>query len=169
MDTIKLDINLHSLKQQPLIIPELSIIRPVARLEVKENGMSNLQTLLDNIHKNSAQTDKKATEEQDDPAVTTTGEPRKIAFGKLNIIGVTVHADLAGQPPKTVVIPDFSRKAVGKEKGLTPGEIGGVILGDIITRAIEAALMKSLTDKVEETAMDLFDKLRSKLDEHKKE
>ena len=136
---------------------------------MQENGKSNLQTLLDNINKNSAKTDKTVAKEQDDPAVTTTGEPRRIAFGKLRILGVTVHADIAGQPPKTVVIPDISRELLGKEKkGLTPGEIGGVILGDIITKAIEAALMKSLTDKVEKTALDIFDKLRSKLDEKEK-
>ncbi len=168
MDVIKLGINLRSLKKQPLIINELSIVQPVVRLEAKADTSSNLQTLLDNIHKNSAKADKKAADEQGDSEATPAGEPRRIAFGKLVISGVTVHADVAGQKPQTVVIPDISRENVGKDKGLTPGKIGELILGDIITKAIEAALMKSLTDKVEETAKGFFNKLKSQFEPDEK-
>ncbi len=160
MDTITLGIKLRSLKKQPLVINELSIIRPVVRLEVNADSSSNLNILLDNIHKNSAKVDTKAAEKQNDPEITPAGEPRRIAFGKLVISGVTVHADIAGQKPQTVVIPNISRENLGKEKGLTPGKIGEFILGDIITKAIEAALIKSLTNKVEETAKGLFNKLK---------
>ena len=160
MDTITLGIKLRSLKKQPLVINELSIIRPVVRLEVNADTSSNLNILLDNIHKNSAKADTKAAEKQDDSEITPAGEPRRITFGKLVISGVTVHADIAGQKPQTVVIPNISRENLGKEKGLTPGKIGEVILGDIITRAIEAALIKSLTNKVEEAAKGLFNKLK---------
>jgi Flp pilus assembly pilin Flp len=163
MDDITLSINLRSLKKQPLLINELSIIRPVVHLEAKADTSSNLQTLLDNIHSNSEKADKKAAEEQQDTKTTPAGEPIKIAFGKLVISGVTVHADVAGQKPQTVVIPDISRENVGKDHGLTPGKIGELILGDIITKAIETALVKTLTNKVEDTVKGFFNKLNSQL------
>ena len=62
MDLIRLSLDLGSLGNQPLVINELNISSPAVELEVKEDGSSNLKTLLDNIEKNRDQADRKATE-----------------------------------------------------------------------------------------------------------
>jgi len=163
MDTIRLGINLRSLGSQPLEISELTIQSPVVEIEAKENGSSNLQTLLDNIENNSAKADKKAVETQPEAEGIETGEPARLRFNKLSITGVTVHAVVAGQPPETIVIPDIVLEDVGGESGVTPAEVGKIILGTVIGKSMEAALEKKLKEKIEEASKGLFDDLKNKL------
>jgi hypothetical protein len=163
MDMIRLGINLGSLGKQPIVIDELSIKSPVVELEVKEDGSSNLQTLLNNIKQNSAKADQKAAEEQPQSEGVDEGEPIRMRFNKLAITGVTVNAVVPGQEPQQLLIPDTLLENVGGETGITPAELGGLILGNIITQSLEAALEKKLTEKVEEAAKGLFDNLKNKL------
>jgi hypothetical protein len=163
MEMIRLGINLGSLGKQPIVIDELDIKSPVVELEVKEDGSSNLQILLNNIKQNSARADQKAAEEQPKAEGGAKGEPIRMRFNKLAITGVTVNAVVPGQQPQQLVIPDMVLENVGGESGFTPAELGGLILGNIIGRSLEMALEKKLTEKMEEAAKGLFDDLRKKL------
>lgn len=163
MDTIRLGIDLGSLGSQPTVINELTIQSPIIELEAMEDGSSNLQTLLDNIDKNSAKADKKAAETQPEAEGTKKGEPARLRFNKLSITGVTVNAVVAGKEPETVVIPDIVMENVGGEAGITPAEVGKVILGDIIGSSLRAVLERKITEKVEEAAKGLFDDIKTKL------
>jgi len=161
MDMIRLGLNLGSLGKQPLIVDELNIKNPVVQLEAKEDGSSNLQTLLQNIEKNSAKADKKAAEQ---PASESTprGEPIRISIGQLAITGVSVHVSVPGKEPETVVIPDIVEKNVGQDSGLTPAEIGRLIIGKIVAGSLENTIKKSITRKVEETTKGFFKDLKDK-------
>lgn len=163
MDTIRLGVNLGSLGKQPIVIDDVTIESPVIKLEAKEDGSSNLQTLLDNIDKNSAKADKKAAETQPDAEGTEKGQPVRLKFNNLSITGVTVHAAIPGQEPETVVLTDIVMENVGGEAGITPAEVGKVILGDVIGSSLRAALKKELTKKVEEATKGLFNDIKSKL------
>lgn len=163
MDMIRLGINLGSLGKQPLIIDELNIKSPIVHLEARKDGSSNLQTLLDNINKNSAKADKKAAEQQPDTEATPKGEPLRIAYGKLAITGVTVNAIVPGQEPEKVVIPDIVEENVGEEIGLTPGEVGNLIIGKIITGSLANTIQKSMIKKVGESTKGFFDGLKDKM------
>lgn len=163
MDMIRLGINLGSLGKQPLVIDELNINNPVLWLELQDDGGSNLQELMDNMEKNSANADKKAAEQQPDSEAVPEGEPARIAFGKLAITGVTVHVMKTSQKLETVVIPDIVLQNVGKGTGLTPGEIGKVIFGEIITSSLKTILKKKVTEKVEEATKGFLNDLKNKL------
>ena len=163
MDIIRLELNLSSLDKQPLIINELRIQDPVVRLEAREDGSSNLKTLLDNIEKNSAKADKKAAEQQPESEDIPRGEPVHISFGKLAITGVKVHASIPSQEPEIVVIPDIVMQNVGEEEGLTPAEIGNVIIGEIITKSLEATLKKKMAEEVKKAAEGFLGDLKKKL------
>lgn len=163
MDMIRLGINLGSLGKQPLVINELNIKNPVVELEANKDGSSNLQTLLDNINKNTAKADKKAAEKQPDSEATPKGEPMRISFGKLAITGVTVNAILPEQKPEKVSIPDIVEENVGGETGLTPGEVGNLIIGKIISGSLANTIQKSITKKVGETTKGFFDGLKDKV------
>jgi len=163
MDSIRLGIGLGSLGSQPIVINELTVQSPVIELEAKEDGTSNLKTLLDNIEKNSASADKKAAETQPEAKGTEKGEPVRFSFKTLNVTGVTVNALVPGREPETVVIPDIVMKDVGGEEGITPAEVGKVILGDVISSSMSAVLEKKLTEKVEEVSKGLLNDLKSKL------
>jgi hypothetical protein len=169
MDIIRLDLKLSSLNRQPLVINELHIQNPVVRLEAREDGSSNLKTLLDNIEKNSAKADKKAAENQLELEHVPKGEPARISFEKLVITGVKVHASIPSQEPETVVIPDIVMKNVGGGTGLTPAGIGKVVIGEVITKSLEAVLKQKITEKVEEAVKDFLGDLKDKLIPEKSE
>jgi len=161
MDTIRLGLNLGSLGKQPLVVDELNIRNPVVQLEAKADGSSNLKTLLNNIDKNSAKADKKAAEQTASES-TPKGEPVRLSIGKLAITGVTVNVNAPGQEPQKVVIPDIVEENVGNATGLTPGEIGKLIIGKIIKSSLENTIKKSITKKAEEATKGLFDGLKDK-------
>jgi hypothetical protein len=163
MDEIRLELKLSSLDKQPLIVNELKVQNPEVRLEAKEDGSSNLQTLLDHIETNSDKADKKAAEQQPDSKNVPKGEPIHISFGKLAIIGVKVHASIPSQEPETVVIPDIVMHNVGQETGLTPAEIGKVIIGEIITKSLQATLKKKMTEKVKEATKGFLGDLEKRI------
>jgi hypothetical protein len=163
MDMIRLGLDLSSLRKQPIVIRELNIQSPTVDLEVNEQGGSNMQTLLDNIKQNSAKTDEKAAEEQPSQEETGTKEPVKLSFTKLAIIGVTVNGVVPGQEPTQVVLPDIVKENVGGTEGLTPAQVGGVIIGDIAAQSLQAVVEKKLSEKMEEAAQGLFNDLKKKL------
>ena len=159
MDMIRLGLNLGSLGKQPIVVDELKVVNPVVQLEVKEDGSSNLKTLQDNIDKNRVKADKKAVKQTSSDA-TQKGEPVRISIGKLSMTGVTVHVNAPGQEPQTVVIPDIVEDNVGNESGLTPGEIGKLIVGRIISSSLENTIKKSLLKKAGEATKGFFDGLK---------
>jgi hypothetical protein len=163
-EMVRLELKLRSLKEQPLVVRELKVQDPVVRLEARVDGSSNLQTLLKNIEKNSADADGRAAEGQPGSKSVPGEESPRISFGTLSITGVEVHADIPGQKPETVVMPDIVMRNVGGAAGLTPAEIGTVILGEVLRRSLEAALKKTMTDKVKEATQGLLKDLRKKLE-----
>ena len=163
LDNIRLGLDLSSMRSQPIVIRELNIQSPVVDLEVNEQGSSNMQTLLDNIKQNSAKTDEKAAEEQPSQEETGTKEPVKLSFTKLAITGVTVNGVVPGQEPTQVVLPDIVKENVGGTEGLTPAQVGGVIIGDIAAQSLQAVVEKKLSEKMEEAAQGLLNDLKKKL------
>jgi len=155
MDKIKLGIDLGSIGKQPLVINELEIDSPIVRLDVNEDGSSNLNTLMDNMKNNSTKADEKAAEQQ--------GEPMRMSFERLSITGVTVQVNIAGQPSETVVIPDIEKHNLGKDGGLTPAQLGTIIIGDIISSSLEHALEKKITEKIGEATESFIGNLKKKL------
>ena len=163
MDLNRLSLNLKSLGKQPIVIDDLTIKNPIVHLEVKEDGSSNLQTLLNNIEKNSKNADKKAAEKGAESQSGSRGEPIRISFGNLAITGATVQVSVPGTNPETVVIADSVLKNAGEGSGLTPGELGSLIIGQIVSRSLETALKKSITEQVEKATKGFFDDMKSKL------
>jgi len=163
MGMIRLAIDIGSLGKQPLVVNELNINSPVVELEARADGSSNLNILLENIEQNSDQADKKAAEQQPQSGESKKGEPARISFKKLAITGVTVNAVIPGQDPANVVIPDIVKENVGGESGVTPAQIGSIIIGDIIGQILKATLEKKLSEKMEDSAKGLFEDIKNKL------
>ena len=163
MNAIRLGVDIGSLGTQPIVISELNIQSPKVELEAREDGSSNLQTLLNNIEKNSAQADKKAAEQQPETEGVEKGEPLRMSFNKLAITGVTVNAIVPSQEPEQVVIPDIVMENAGGASGLTPAEVGSLIIGDIIGQSLKSALEKKFTEKVNEAAKGLVEDIKRKL------
>lgn len=164
MDKIRLGIDIRSLGQQPFIINELVILNPEVEVEVKEDGSSNLQTLLKNMEQNSAKADEKAAEEHPPEEGAGQKEPVRMSFKKMEISGVKVHGLAPGQEPVQVILPDITRENVGGSEGLTPSQVGGIIIGDIIAQSLQKVIEKKLSEKIGEAATGLFQELKKKIE-----
>ena len=172
MDLIRLDIGLLSLLKSPIVIEELIIDSPVVTLEVKKDGQSNLQELLDNINRNADKADEKAAEEEPEkepkkePKKKSEApkEPTRLAFGKLIIKGVTVNIIQEGEEkkPVSVTIPPIELTDVGGEIGVTPAKLGTIVVGGIIKSTLENALRETIKKEAGKAAEGLFKKLRKK-------
>ena len=163
MGMIRRAIDIGSLGKQPLVVNELNINSPVVELEVRADGSSNLNLLLENIEQTSDQADKKAAEEQPQSGESKKGEPAQISFKKLVIAGVTVNAVIPGQDPTKVVIPDIVKENVGGDSGVTPAQVGAIIIGDIHGQIFKATLEKKRSEKMGNAAKGLFDDIKNKL------
>lgn len=80
MGMIRRAIDIGSLGKQPLVVNELNINSPVVELEVRADGSSNINILLENIEQNGDQADKKAAEEQPQSGESKKGEPGTYQF-----------------------------------------------------------------------------------------
>lgn len=164
MEKIRLGIDIRSLGRQPFIINELVIQNPEVEVEVKEDGSSNLQTLLKNIEQNSARADQKAATEHPPEDGAGQKDPVRMSFKKMEISGVKVHGIVPGQEPVQVVLPDIIREDVGGSEGITPSEVGGIIIGDIIAKSLQQVVEKKLSEKIGEAATGLFQELKKKIE-----
>jgi hypothetical protein len=162
MDLIRLGISYDSIGKQPLVISELNIQNPVVELELKDDGSTNLQQLMNNMQQNGAKADQKAAEQQPDTGAVEKGEPARIAIKKLVIAGVTVKVQAIDEPVETVTLPDIVLNDVGRQTGLTPAEIGQLIVGEIINQSLAATIERKMTEKLEEGAKGLFEDLKKK-------
>ena len=161
MDMIRLGINYDSIGKQPLVISELKIQNPVVDLELKTDGTTNLQQLMNNMEQNSSKADQTAAEQQPDPPLGgKEGEPARIAIKELAVTGVAVQVRALDQPSETVILPDIILSDVGQQAGLTPAELGQLIIGEIINQSLAATIEKTMTKKIEDTAKGLFDSLK---------
>jgi len=173
MELIRLDIGLLSLLKSPLTIEELIIDSPVVTLEIKEDGKSNLQELLDNIKRNSEKGDEAAAEEKPEDEAkkepAPSQEPTRLAFSKLVIKGVTVNViqESSDKEPVSVTIPPIELTDVGGEIGVTPAKLGVIVVGGIIESALENALKETVKKEAGKAAAGLFKKFGSKSGEKK--
>ncbi len=165
MDTIRLGINIKSLSKQPLVINELIIQDPRVRLDVNNDGSSNLQKLMATMEENSKQDSTTANDETAVPKKESSKEMGKedslrFAFGTLSVTGVTVEVHQEGNGMEKVIIPDIVQQNIGGTAGLAPAEVGKLIVGNIIAGSLEKALKKKLSEKIEEAAGDFFNKIQ---------
>jgi hypothetical protein len=81
----------------------------------------------------------------------------------LAITGVNVNAVIPGQDSVEIVIPDIVKTNVGGDSGVTPAEVGAVIIGDIVAQSLKASLEKKLTEQVEKATKGLLNDIKNKL------
>jgi hypothetical protein len=159
---LRLEIDLQSLGEQPLVLDELMIDSPVVHLEVNQRGRSNLREILDNASRNTRQADAKAE-------TAESGEPMRIAIRKLLIkeVSFTESNPLEEGAPRKGTLPAVQRTDVGGSRGATPGEIGKIVIrelgGKVVRQAATKAAKEALKDVIEEGASDLLEDIGERL------
>jgi uncharacterized protein involved in outer membrane biogenesis len=156
---ISIDLDVSSLREDPIVIEEIRIRAPVINAELLKSGASNIDELRKRIQAHSGDSVSDGGGDQKNLRI------RKFVFEQGRI---EVDATALGVDKRTIELPEIRLNDVGGKDGAPPEQIAKIILttyasktgsaiaNSEINRLIEAQLGGSLADK----AKGLFNKLR---------
>lgn len=159
---IAVDIDLESLRDEPLVIREIRVQAPVVQAEVHEDGSSNLMALNENVQRYAG------------GAAGGAGDPKAADQKRIRIESfvfeqgrIEVDAAQLGLEPRAVDLPAIRLSDIGGTQGALPGEIGKAVLGALTRQAaeavakagIEAKAKEALQDEAEEQGKKLLEKI----------
>ncbi len=119
---ITLDIDIQSLKGEPIVIDEIRILAPVINVEVKESGASNIDELRKNVEASIGGNDGGSSGAE--------GKGKRIRIRKFVFAegSIEVDASAMGMEKRTVILPEIILSDVGGVDGATPDEITRIVL-----------------------------------------
>ncbi len=119
---ITLDIDIQSLKGEPIVIDEIRILAPVVNVEVKESGASNIDELRKNVEASIGGNDGGSSGAE--------GKGKRIRIRKFVFAegSIEVDASAMGMEKRTVILPEIILSDVGGVDGATPDEITRIVL-----------------------------------------
>ncbi|MGB1197601.1 MAG: hypothetical protein ACPG46_01055 [Thalassotalea sp.] len=159
LDETTLDIDLASLTKEPIVVDAVIIKAPQAFVQIKANGSSNIQDLLDAINKNTA-----SATPPPEKTPSTSPEP-KLSVSKIVLAGTQLTLDLTdlGNKVHQVTLPDINLNNIGGTNGLPASELGAVIAKEALS-SIWAAAKKQQKEALKEKAKEkLEDKAKKEL------
>ncbi len=119
---ITLDIDIQSLRGEPIVIDEIRILAPVINVEVNETGASNIDELRKNIEASIGG--------KDGGSGDSGGKDKRLRIRKFVFEEgiIEVDASAMGLEKRTVTLPEIRLDDVGGADGATPDEITRIIL-----------------------------------------
>ena len=125
---ITLDIDIQSLRGEPVVIDEIRVTAPVVNVEVRETGASNIDELRKNVE---ASAGGNAGGGGDSGGKDKRIRIKRFVFEKGSI---EVDATAMGLEKRTVILPEIRLENIGGADGATPDEITKIILGEVIKK-----------------------------------
>jgi uncharacterized protein involved in outer membrane biogenesis len=126
---ITLDIDIQSLRGEPVVIDEIRVIAPVVNVEIRENGASNIDELRKNVNESVGGS---AGDGGDSGGKEKKIRIRRFVFEEGSI---EVDASALGQEKRQFTLPEIRLDDIGGADGETPDEIAKIILGEVIKKA----------------------------------
>lgn len=162
---VAVEIDLESMRSEPIVIEEIRVSAPVVRAEVHEDGSSNLMTLNENVKAFAGdaaggQGGSGGGEAADQKRIRI----KRFVFEKGRI---EVDASALGLEPRTVDLPAIRLDDIGGAAGAPPSGIAKAVLGALTGEAatavakagIEAKAKEALRDEAEKQGRKLMDKI----------
>jgi hypothetical protein len=158
---ITVDINIQSVRKDPIVIDEIRIQAPVVYAEVTKTGSTNINELRKRVQ---AATSGSTGEGAESGGPAKRIRIKQFVFEKGSI---EVDASALGVEKRTITLPEIRLSDVGGTRGAPPNEIAKIVLntlaektasevaGSEVNRLIEDQLGGSLQDK----AKELLDKI----------
>jgi len=140
---ITLDLDVNSVREDPIVIEEIKVSAPVVFAEITESGSSNIERLLKNIKERSRNGDSESGGGKESKRVAI----RKFVFEKGRI---EVDASAMGVKKRTIELPAIMLDRIGGEEGAYPSDIAGIILKEISQRTAYAIGRSEVEDIIEE-------------------
>ena len=156
LSDITVDIDIKSVREEPIVLDEIRIQAPVVNAEITKTGSSNIDELRKQVQAHTAGTGGGSSE--------SSGETKRIRINKFVFEKgrIEVDASALGLEKRTVVLPEIRLNNVGGKNGAPPDEITKIILtavakqvaseiaGSEVDRLIKEKLGGSVTDKAKE-------------------
>ncbi|MEN8005731.1 MAG: hypothetical protein ABFS42_01900 [Candidatus Krumholzibacteriota bacterium] len=165
LDEITVDIDLESLREDPIVIEEIRVQAPVVNAEFMKKGSSNIGELQKNVqqHAGSSSGGGDGGDQKKDDVKRI--RIKRFIFEKGHI---EVDASALGLEKRSLDLPAIRLDDIGGAQGALPDEIAKAVLSaltrkatDEIARAeIENKARDLVEDEVEEQAKGLLDKIR---------
>ena len=162
-DEIKLDIDIKSVRNQPLIVDEVLVAGPSVLFEMNSEGKNNLTVLKDNLTSQLSAETKATEQETADPAQDASSEDSLLVIvNKVTVQGVKLTLDLSamGQEKYEITLPAFNAEPVGMPDGLPAEQVGGAIVKSMISNITKQAT-KAAEQKMKERAAEELKKRAS--------
>lgn len=153
LEAIEVDLAVSSLGSDTLIIDAIDIGASKIVYELKEDGSSNVQALLDGMPEKSGSSGRPAE-----------GEVRLI-IDRLNFAGsnITVISEMEDVDDQSVDLPSFDMQGIGRPDGASGEAVAKAITVELAGEVIEAAARAGLKRVIEKKAGELLDKLKGSL------
>jgi uncharacterized protein involved in outer membrane biogenesis len=154
---ITLDIDIQSLRDDPIVIEEIRILAPVVSVEATETGATNIDQLRKNVQA--------STEGSSESGGGASGQKKKILIKKFVFEegSIEIDATALGIEKSTIVLPEIRLSDIGGPSGATPHDIAGIVLGAVAKKAAsevaESGVKESLKQKLGDEAKGLLDKI----------
>jgi hypothetical protein len=134
LEDITVDIDLGSLREDPIVIEEVRIKAPVINAEVKQNGASNIDEIRKRVQAYSAGSG----------GSSEAGEQKNIRIKQFVFEEgrVVVDASALGVEKREINLPEIHLKNVGGSNGAPPDEIAKIIM---------TAVAKDVTSEIAES------------------
>ncbi len=133
---ITLDIDVQSLRGEPIVIDEIRILAPVVNVEVKATGASNIDELRKNIEASVSGNSGGGGDSE--------GKSKKIRIKKFVFAegSIEVDASAMGLEKRTVILPEFQLDDIGGTDGATPDEITRIVM-DAVSKKVASEISSS--------------------------
>ncbi len=156
---ITLDLDLQSLRGEPIVIEEIRVAAPVIRAEFAADGSSNIDDLRRRIQDYTA-------------GIAADGDPADEDAKRLRIERfvfeqgrIGVDASALGLDERTVDLPAIRLEDIGGAEGALPDEIARAVLDALSRRAVAEIASSGVREAVKDKLSDAFgDEARGLLD-----
>lgn len=157
---ITLDIDLSSVRQDPIVIDEIRILAPRIHAEFDETGHSNIDTLRKQVQENAG---------SGQGGESDTRKPVRLRIRQFTFAEgrVEVDASALGIEAKSLDLASIHMEDIGGSAGATPDEIASIILTqlarDVSSRIAKSEVNRLIEDKLGDSLGDevkgLLDKI----------
>jgi uncharacterized protein involved in outer membrane biogenesis len=162
LEDITLDIDIASLREEPIVIEEIRIQAPVVNAEITEKGASNIDQLRKNVQAGAARAEGDGDE--------SGGQPTRIRIKQFVFErgSIEVDATALGIEKRTIALPEIRLSDVGGAGGAPPDEIAEIILAAVATNVaseiaeseLEGLIKEKLGGSITDKAKGLIDKIK---------
>jgi hypothetical protein len=165
LDKVSVEIDVKSLKDNPIIINEILVRQPQVFYEMNKKNVSNLDVLKKNVASYSASSSSSSSSSGTDKeaAAGEKGEEIKLIIKKLSFEGGHLSAVSALAPDKKIEadLPAFHMNNLGQSTGgATSAQIAKQIMNRLVKQAADVAAkagVDQLTDELKKKGQEALD------------